>query len=279
MNREKVITREEMEGYFHCPLSYRYRYELDIPYQERDKNLLFVEGAKHAVSSWFESVARGMSRQKARNKMGLRLDVIWRNLSFQAEDFPMAHATIIQILLELESNFRESRDLVIGGQLTGALPLGGWSICDTISGIYIEKGKRKNLPRSKRPIVGVQVAPDTSIDKLPSMARLRQAIVKYSLNVGSTELLGSGHPPKLFVIHVPSMHKRIFELEHEDFRETIWIARSILRALEEDVFVPTDTLNKCKKCWYRHKCSNYFSTREPSPKKVAELRRSVESRL
>ena len=211
--------------------------------------------------------------------MGLRLDVIWRNLGFQAVDFPMAHATIIQILLELESNFRESRDLVIGGQLTGALPLGGWSICDTISGVYIERGKRKKLSRSKRPIVGVQIAPDTSIDKLPSMAQLRQAIVKYSLNVGSTELLGSGHPPKLFVIHCPSMHKRVYELEHKDFRETIWLARSILNAMERDVFIPTDTLNKCKKCWYRHDCSNYFTNPELSTTKVAQVAHQVAFRL
>ena len=268
-----------MEAYFHCPLSYRYRYELDMPYQEQDKNLLFVEGARYAVASWFDSVARGMSRKRSRTKMGLRLDVIWRNLGFRAEDFPMAHATIMQILLELESNFRESRDLVIGGELTGTLSLGGWAICDTISGIYIEKGKRKNLSRSQRPIVGIQVAPDSSIDKLPSMTRLRQAIVKYSLNVGSKELLGSGHPPKLFVIYAPSMLKRTFELEHEDFRETIWLARSILRAIEENVFIPTDTLNKCKKCWYRHKCSNYFTNPKLAPKKLADLLSSISSRL
>ena len=279
MNREKIISRKEIEDYLNCPLYYRYKNELEMPYAERDKNELFVEGAKHAVSSWFNSIAKGRSRKRARNRMGLRLDLIWKNLGFNPEDYPMAHATIMQILLELESNFRESRDLIVGGGLTATMPLKGWGICDTIEGIFIENGHKSDLPRSKRPIVGVQVASDVSIDKNPSLSHLRQAIAKYSLNVGSGELLGKGHPPKLLVIYVPSMQKRVYELAHKEFKEATWLASSVLRALEADTFTPAASLNKCRHCWYQTGCSNYFTVPEPSVQKQAEFRRLCQDRV
>ena len=279
MNSNKIITREEIEAYFYCSLGYRYQYNLDIPYREQDKNKLFVQGAKYAVSSWFDSIAKGRSRKKARNRMGLRLDLIWRNLRFNPEDYPMAHAMIMQILLELESNFRESRDLIIGGGLTATMPLAGWGITDTIDGVFIQNGNKAHLPRSKRPIVGVQVASDFPPDRNPNILRLRHAIAKYSLNVGSGDVFGKGHPPKLLVLYVPSMRARTYELEHEEYKEVIWLARSALRALDANVYAQSTSVNRCKSCWYQHECSNYFTVPEPSVPKLGKLRRSVQDRL
>ena len=264
----RKIHVPHLDEYLRCPLFYRYRRELGLPYLGNRGDELLLEAARHAVGAWFNALGRGLTRRKAREKVGHTLSTLWSRAGGDKTLFPLAHARIMAVLLELDTVFNQKDDAPIAGAMIINSAVMGSLFEDVIDGLYLKNDLKTEAKRKDKVLVAVQVVSKLAITT-PRVSVMRRAMIRHAIN---SAMKPNPYPIKLVTLSLPDGTKKWYDLEKSTYSEFIFLARSVVRHLDGAHYLPTADSSSCRVCPYRFCCTNHFCEPEVSPQLVGRAR-------
>lgn len=243
----------DVEDYLRCSLFYRFKHELELPYDDTKEDRLLIASAQHAIRSWFNSLGQGLDRKKARNKVGRILSHFWSKNGGEGSGFPLAHARIINILIRLNTVFKQESDLVIGGGLPISVAVDNTIFEDTIDGVFIRNGIDEKAKLRDKTMIMVQAIPCTPL--APQVVKMRKAMTRYAIN---SAFKPNPYPLRLLTVSLPDCTMSWYDIDKSAYNEFIYLARSVVRHLDNQMYLPTIHRNLCKICPYVKICSTRF---------------------
>lgn len=260
-----------VDEYLQCSLYYRYRRELNLPFLGDDIHQLLLASTQRAVRSWFSALGRGLDRVKARNKIARTLKWLWSRDGGDEEGFPLAHARIMECLLNLDRHFHQPDDTAIAGDMPISIAVDGMLYEDIIDGLYLKNDNKPDAKRQDKYFVVVQVLVKNAITS-PLVIQMRKAMIRYAIN---SAMKPNPYPIKLLQIYLPEGTKSWYNLDKHAYDEFIYLARAITRHLNAHYYLPTAHAGSCRVCPYRTICSNKFCEPEVSPQLVGRARNAL----
>jgi hypothetical protein len=264
----RKIYVPHVDEYLQCPLLYRYHRELDLPYNKNTQNELLLKSAKRAIHSWFDALGKGLNRKKARRKVGQTLKWLWSKDGGNEQEFPLAHARIMESLLMLDNHFNQEHDSPLGGGINIDTAIDGTLFEDVIDGLYLKNDLKEGAKRFDKHFVAIQVIPNGGIVS-PRVVQMRKAMIRYSLN---TAMKPNPYKIKLLQITLPDATKAWYNLDKQAHDEFVYLARAVVRHLDSQHYLPTANPTMCTGCPYKTICTNHFCEPEVSSQLVGRAR-------
>lgn len=243
-----------VDEYLRCPLFYRYRRELDLPYLGNSDEEMLLEAAKHAVGAWFNALGRGLDRKKAREKVGHTLSSLWSRAGGNTALLPLVHARIMAILMELDTIFDQKYDAPISGAMPISAAVDGSIFEDVIDGLYLKNDLNPTAKRADKILVVVQIV-SNKLTLSPRTKIMRRAMIRHAIN---SAMKPNPYKIKLVTFSLPDGAKKWHDLEKYQYDKFLFLGRAIIRHLDASHYLPTADPHTCNTCTYNTICSNRF---------------------
>ena len=243
----------DIEDYLRCSLFYRFKHELELPNSGTNQNELLITSAQHAIRAWFNSLGQGFERKKARNKVGKSLAHYWSYHDGDVDQLPLAHARIMDTLIRIDRVFKQDSDLVIGGRIPITVAVDNTLFEDTIDGIFIKNGIDEKAKLKDKTMIMVQAISCTPL--APQIVKMRKAMTRYAIN---SAFKPNPYPLQLLTVSLPDCTMSWHDIDKSVYGEFLYLARSIVRHLDGNMYLPTIDRNQCKHCPYLKICSTRF---------------------
>jgi len=249
----KRVLVPDIEDYLKCSLFYRFKHELGLPYDNTNENQLLIASAQHAIRAWFNSLGQGLDRKKARNKVGRILSQFWSKHGGDGSEFPLAHARIMGILIRFDTIFKQDQDLVMGGGLPISVTVDNTIFEDNIDGVFIKNGIDEEAKLADKTMIMVKAISSTPL--APQVVKMRKAMTRYAIN---SAFKPNPYPLRLLTVSLPDCTMSWYDIDKNTYNEFIYLARTIVRHLDNKMYLPTIDRNLCKRCSYQRICSTRF---------------------